>query len=119
MPLLADTIEIGSYCWRRASEDLMLSGEGREGTVVRIEEHVDPETGELSRRYVVVRQYRGQVRWASILEPDLGDVALPNSATIRSLLRAMGRAMGERRGPITSTDVDLHQAMGALLEVVA
>lgn len=67
------------------------------GTVIAIETDVDPETGETQRRFVTATPWRGDVRFDVVLASECRQVAPPNASFIRSLVRALAKAVASSK----------------------
>ena len=70
----------------------------RGGVVWEISEQLDEETGEMRRAFQTVRPYRGQMRFESIAERDVGEIAPFNGSNVRNTIYALGAQLGRCRG---------------------
>lgn len=99
-------VELGCWCWVAGVADELIADELAVGGIVYdMTDIADPETGEVTRTYHLVASYRGQVRWHALRASQVGEVGLPNTATIRSTVRALCRQIAGGRGAFTSGDV--------------
>lgn len=123
----AGLIEIGSWVThgspplddedRMALEERVMDGDAKAGVVWRIATDVDPDTGAISRAFMVVRQWKGTVVFARWTPDQIAQVGLPNVASVRSMARAIARHLGDRkrRGAFTSDDLQALDALNALV----
>lgn len=84
------------------------------GTVYAIVSDPDPETGEIRRAFMTVRFAGGRLHWRRITEDQVANVRLPDIASLRYLIRTLGRELGKRKRGLTSEDRQLIEALYAL-----
>jgi hypothetical protein len=88
------------------------------GIVFAIESHVDPDTGEVERRFITATPWRGQVRFDVVLADEVKQIELPNSAMIRSLIRQAGKVVAQSKramGTDVARCVSLQQTLMGIL----
>lgn len=118
---MLDLSEVVPGCWVswRGSENADFAGEPRGGVVLSIDHYADPETGESLRAFNVAKEYRGRVKFDRLTQDQVGSFDLPNPATVHSLRRAMGRAMGAYKGAVLTDERRMAEAIPLLLRSVS
>jgi hypothetical protein len=116
--------DVGSYVvWGQpgdtlSAEERQIDGSARDGVVWLVDTHVDPDSGEVSRLFRTVKQWRGTLRWDAIPADHVAIVHPMNSATVRALIRALGSDGLGKRGPFTSDHTRAVDALTRLIEAV-
>lgn len=88
------------------------------GTVIAIETGLDEASGEYVRRFVTAKPWGGRtVYFDTLLASDVRQVAMPNGAVIKSLIRCMGLVVAGSK-QMSSDQVKCVGAMNRLMEVL-
>lgn len=97
-----------------AVEEREFDGDARVQTVYAIVSDPAPETGEIRRAFMTVAWSKGRLRWVRIREDQVAKVHLPDGASLRWLIRQLGRELGSRKRGLTSDDIRAIEALYAL-----
>lgn len=117
-PILS-MVEIGWSVFERQAD--LADYEPRGGVVTAIDDNPDPETGEIRRRYEVLRfpQGRPDFVWLDEHNLNIDATSLPNTAVIRSQIKRINEVLGRSRGTFTSDHVKLQDTAFRLMRAVA
>lgn len=89
------------------------------GIVISIETDVDPDTGEVQRRFVCAEPWQRNIRIDIVNADDVKTVEPMNVAAVRRLIRTAARLVGEsKRAVIDSSEarlIDLQHRMKEIL----
>lgn len=118
-----DLIDVGCTVWALdLNVDVDLDVDHRQvqgGIVVAIETAADPDTGELQRRFVTATPWQGRVRWDSLLASQVAQIAPPNTAAIRSLIRACAGVVAKSKRVMATDEARCIAAQYRLMETLA
>lgn len=91
----------GCRVWERLPDGADYQPRG--GTVIRVDDRVDEETGELERAFVVLVSERGQLRFLRLAMDDIDreTVQPPSPHSIRGLIRRMAGQVAKGNGLMT------------------
>lgn len=114
MQATAIEVSLGWTVWERCAGDY----EPRGGTVVESGRMPDPETGELSSCWTVVKPWRGELKWVTLREDqvDLFHASPPNSSSIKTLVSALCRGTAKRYGKTSQRDIAAAYKLSALID---
>lgn len=114
-----DHVEVGCSLWKRRDPESDVAPVG--GTVVAIDNVLDESTGEVRRRFAVLRNVNGRIRkiWIAADEVDVESLQLPNVASVRSLWRVLCRDVAMRQGTPAGDEGDLLHMAVQLYESVS
>lgn len=118
----APVVGVGWTLWEEAPADSDYWPRG--GVVVHIDPHsvADPESGELSDRYVLVRAGRQGLQWTSLCAAEAGvidDGNRPNAHTIRGVCQVVARELATaRRKPDDRKALELWSLGARLMSVL-
>lgn len=113
----ATTIGVGYSLWERSAVELP-----RGGVVVDVGEAPHPETGELVTTYLLVRSWRGRLRWVTLRADQVSElVDPPNRSQVRSVCRTAAGVIAERPRdrPDDAGDLELFSLGCRLMAAIA
>lgn len=113
-----DDLEIGCSAWVR--RDPEANYEPRGGTIVAIENVLDEPTGEIKRRFAVLKRDGRRLRkeWIAAEEIDVESLLPPNPVTVRDRWRLLSRLVSEAKGSPLPEEGDYLRMAVQLYEAV-
>lgn len=130
----ADLIEVGCNLLHgdplnplAAEEQLYLNDDAliRSGTVYAVVSDADPETGEITRAFLVVKHHKGRLVWDRFRAGEVAKIDPPNPNSMRRLARFCAREIcGHRggkakRGPFVTADLRCLDALDAFVRALS
>lgn len=114
-----DHVEVGCSLWRRRDPESDASPVG--GTVVAIDTVLDEATGEIRRRFAVLRRDGRRLRklWLDADEIDVESLQGPNPAAVRDLWRTLCKEVAISKGTPLPEEGDYLRMAVQLYEAVS
>jgi hypothetical protein len=114
-----DLVEIGMTVWALNADSTdadMRSVKG--GIVVAVDQHVDSETGEITRTFTTATPWRGAVRFDFVADKDVAQVEPLNVAAVRNLIRTAGGVVAKTKRIFTTDEAKCVTLQHELLRVL-